>query len=80
MRIAEIREIINILNWSRQNATGGTREENQRCNLPARLEPLIAEVEALQIPPRHRRDIENRNQALTHARDALARWSDNRTA
>jgi len=75
MRIAEIRATIDTLNWNRMDATGGTRNENQRCDLPARLAPHLAAVMLLQIPPRFTRDIESRQNAIDAAHTVLKRWA-----
>lgn len=75
MRIAEIRATIDTLNWNRMDATGGTRNENQRCDLPARLAPHIAAVQALVIPPRFTRDIERQREAIEYAHRVIARWA-----
>lgn len=77
MKIKQIRDIIRRLNWNRQDATGGTPNENRRTNLPAVLAPHIAAVEALEIPPRFARDIEDRLHALRSARLAIERWHAN---
>lgn len=75
MSIAEIRNAIRTANWNRSDATGGTREENARTNLPAILLPQVTILEALEIPPRFARDIENRATALAGITAVLARWN-----
>ncbi len=75
MSINQIREAIERLNWNRHDATGGTREENKRTNLPAILAPHIATVMALEIPARFTRDIENRAHALQAAATVIANWN-----
>ena len=74
MTIAEIRDAIRTANWNRRDATGGTREENARTNLPAVLLPHLATLEALEIPPRFGRDIEDRASAIAGINAVLARW------
>lgn len=73
MKTKEIRETIARLNWNRQDATGGTRDENLRTNLPAVLAPHIAAA-ALEIPPRFLRNIEGRSHAIQRAKLAIERW------
>jgi len=75
MRIADIRSAIDSLNWNRQDATGGTRNENRRTNLPERLAPHIATVQNLVIPDRFKRDIENKRHALDAAKNVIYRWA-----
>lgn len=75
MRIAEIRNAIRTANWNRRDATGGTREENARTNLPAILLPHVATLEALEIPLRFARDIEDRATAIAGITAVLARWN-----
>jgi len=77
MQINQIRETIEALNWNRKDATGGTREENKRTNLPALLAPHIAAVSALEIPARFVRDIESRAWALEAAAMVIERWHNN---
>ena len=74
MKIKEIRDTIARLNWNRQDATGGTRDENRRTNLPIILASHITAVEALEIPPRFLRDIEDRSHAIQRAKLAIERW------
>jgi hypothetical protein len=76
MKIAEIRNVIDRLNWARSYHTGGTRDENRRNRLDANLAPYIADVKALEIPPRFARDIERKENALQHAENVLARWEN----
>jgi hypothetical protein len=76
MKIAEIRNTIDSLNWARQDATGGTATENRRTRLDVCLAPHIAAVKALVIPERFTRDIERQQNALQHAETVLARWSE----
>jgi hypothetical protein len=77
MSISKIRETIQSLNWNRQDATGGTHEENKRTNLPAVLAPHIAAVTALEIPARFVRDIEAKSWALHAAKLVLEKWNAN---
>ncbi len=77
MKIQEIRDIIDTLNWVRQDRTGGTREENMRTLLPEALEPHIAKVSALVIPDRFKHEIESRKHALNAAHASIQRWKEN---
>ena len=77
MTIKEIRETIRDLNWVRIDLIGGTSEDNKRTQLPSRLAPYIAAVEALWIPARFANDIENRQAALARADTAIAKWHAN---
>ena len=78
MNISEIRNTIDCLNWTRNDLTGGTREEKARINLPEGLASRIAAVEALQIAPRFARDIENKESALRSAGIVIERWEENK--
>lgn len=76
MKINEIRDAIQTLNWVRRDSTGGTVEENKRTNLPALLAPHVAKVLALAIPTRFARDIESKADALDAAATVIARWHE----
>jgi len=78
MKINQIRQTIETLKWNRQDAGGGTMEENKRTNLPAILAPHIAAVTALEIPARFARDVENRAWELTAAARVIERWMKNK--
>ena len=80
MKINEIRDTIQTLNWVRRDSTGGTAEENKRTQLPAVLAPYIAKVLALAIPARFTRDIESKADALDAAATVIARWHELQTA
>ncbi len=73
------RETIQTLNWVRTDRTGGTSEENKRCRLPEELAPYIAKVEALEIPARFARDIEDKAHALRAAAAVIERWRERQT-
>ena len=75
MKIAEIRNVIDSLNWARQEFTGGTSTENRRARLDTILAPHIGAVKALEIAPRFARDIQDQQDAIRYAELALARWS-----
>jgi ankyrin repeat protein len=74
MKIAEIREVIDTLNWNRADLSGATRDELKRMDVPARLSPLIEKCEALEIPARFPRDIQNCNNAVDRGKAAILRW------
>lgn len=74
MKVAEIREAIDHLNWSRSDLQGATRDEFIRMNVPARLNPLIDSCESLEIKPRFKRDAHNRDYAVARAKAVISRW------
>ena len=80
MKIAQIRDAIDRLNWVRMDATGGTPIENLRTNLPGRLASYIAAVESLVIAPRFYREIQRRKTALWYAEKVIAQWHRNHEA
>lgn len=75
MKIAEIRRVIDGLNWTRRDLDGATSEEFKRMDVAARLAPRIAECKALQIPARFARDIEARRNAVERAEAMSERWA-----
>lgn len=75
MKISEIRNVIDSLNWARKEFTGGTSTENRRARLDTILAPHIEAVKALEIAPRFARDIQSQQDAIRYAESALARWS-----
>lgn len=79
MKIAEIRRVIETLNWNRHDLGGATREEFRRMDVRARLTKYIAEVQALVIPPRFADDIQDAAEAIQRARDTIARWEQMQT-
>jgi len=79
MKIGEIRETIDRLNWSRNDLSGATREEFKRMDVPARLQPLIDKCQALEIPPRFSRDIANCNNAIDRAKAMIFTWFERQT-
>jgi single-strand DNA-binding protein len=76
MKIAEIRAVINRLNWTRNDLSGATSGEFQRMDVTARLAPWIAECKALVIPSRFVRDVENQQHAIERAEAMAARWQE----
>lgn len=76
MKIAEIRSVIDSLNWNRHDLSGATREEFLREDVPARLGRHIEACRALEIPARFARDIASRDSAIEYAERTIARWRD----
>lgn len=74
MTIAQIRSVIETLNWTRNDLSGATPEEFKRMDVAAHLGPRIADCKGLQIPPRFAKDIENRAFAIERAEAMVARW------
>lgn len=74
MPIKEIRSVIDCLRWNTSDLTGGTSEEFKRMNIPAMLQAPLAKVEALEIPVRFARDIEDRATAINSAHAVIRRW------
>ncbi len=74
MKIAEIREAINTLDWNRSDLYGATRDEFKRMDVATRLNKHIAICEALEIKPRFARDIEDCASALKRAKEMVERW------
>jgi hypothetical protein len=79
MKIADIRNTIDTLNWARKYNTGGTNSENRRNDLPAQLAPHIAAVTALEIPKRFAADITRQAEALEYAQTVIARWEESQS-
>jgi hypothetical protein len=74
MKIAQIRRVIDALNWSRNDLFGATPEEFKKMDVPAILAPRIAECKALQIPVRFAKDIEDQAHAIERAEAMAERW------
>jgi hypothetical protein len=74
MKIAEIRRVIESLNWNRHDLGGATRAEFKRMNVAERLGRHIANVQALVIPPRFADDIADAADAIERARTVITRW------
>ena len=75
MKIAQIRSIIDLCNWSRQDLGGATAAEFMEMDVPARLVRHIDAVRALVIAPRFARDLENQAWALVCAEKTVSRWA-----
>lgn len=75
MKIAEIRAVIDGLNWTRNDLSGATSEEFKCMNVAARLAPRIAGCKALQIPARFAQDIDARRNAVERAEAMSERWA-----
>jgi hypothetical protein len=76
MKIAQIRSVIDALNWTRHDLSGATFEEFKRMDVAMRLAPRISECKALEIPARFGRDQESRTSAIERAEAMVARWSE----
>jgi hypothetical protein len=74
MKIAEIRETIDALNWTRLDLQGATGDEFKRMKIKIRLIPRIEAVKALTIKPRFERDINRAKNALTNAEQMISDW------
>lgn len=74
MKIAQIRSIIQSLNWSRNDLGGSTIEEFKRCDVPARLKGKIEAVRSLDIPARFTKDIADQAWAIECAEKIIRRW------
>jgi len=76
LRIADFRALVNSLNWSRNDLTGGTREEFKRQDIPGRLGRHIARVEGALplVPARYASDIESARSAIEYAQRVIERW------
>jgi hypothetical protein len=74
MKIGEIRQIIDRAMYRRYDLDGHTRDEFARANVPLLLEPLIAELQGLEIKPRFHRDELFRQYQITCLNRTLERW------
>lgn len=76
LRIAAFRALVDSLNWSRADLTGGTREEFKRQDIPGRLGRHIARVEGALplVPARYASDIESARSAIEYAQRVIERW------
>lgn len=74
MKISEIREIIDLLNWTRNDLNGATNEEFKRIDVPGRLQPWIDKCKALVIDPRFGRDITRRQETIQRAEGMITVW------
>ena len=76
LRIADFRALVDSLNWSRNDLTGGTSEEFKRQDIPGRLGRHIARVEGALplVPARYAADIESARSAIEYAQRVIARW------
>jgi hypothetical protein len=76
LKIADFRALVDSLNWSRNDLTGGTREEFKRQDIPGRLGRHIARIEGALplVPARYAADIESARSAIAYARQVIERW------
>lgn len=80
MTISAIREVIEAAQWNNLDFQGYTREEFARANVPARLVPHIAALDALVIAPRFARDVERRAQVRANCERRIAVWTERQPA
>lgn len=78
MKIADFRRTVDSLNWSRHDISGGTKEEFNLCNVPARLNRHIEAVNAAipQVAPRFKDDLASAANAIGYAEKMIARWTE----
>uniref|UniRef100_UPI0039F6D288 hypothetical protein n=1 Tax=Sulfuriferula sp. GW6 TaxID=3345112 RepID=UPI0039F6D288 len=74
MKIQEIRDTIDRLNWNRQDLYGATREEFTRMDVPERLNKHIEAVRRLEIKPRFEREIADARRAIEAALRMIEKW------
>ncbi len=72
--IASIRETIEAAIWNARDLDGATREEFARMDVPARLTPNRAALEALSIADRFTRDRERRTYAVELIDRQITKW------
>lgn len=80
LRIADFRALVDSLNWSRNDLTGGTAEEFKRQDIPGRLGRSIARLEGAVslVPARYAADLESARAAIEYARGVIQRWHEAR--
>lgn len=76
MKIAEFRDVVYSLNWSRNDLSGSTQDEFRRCDVAKRLNSHIEAVNAalLEVAPRFKNDIERAESAIKYAKTTIERW------
>lgn len=74
MKISEIRDAIDTLNWNRSDLYGATKDEFRRMDVETRLMEHINICKSLDIKSRFARDIENCETAIRRALDMVKRW------
>ena len=78
--IAEIRDKIDTLRWTRDDLHGHTRDEFKRADVRARLTPKIAAVESLIIPERFAREKEKQKWEVDKAKEMIQRHESEKKA
>lgn len=78
--IAQIRQVIDACNWSRNDLGGATPAEFLKMDVAARMAPHIAAVRALEVPARFARDVVRAAEAIEYAERVVARWNERRAA
>jgi len=74
MKIAYVRIVIRRAMWTRNDLTGGTRDEFIAQDVGPRLAEKIAELRALVIAPRFADDIAERDREIERCATVIARW------
>lgn len=76
LRIADFRALVDSLNWSRNDLTGGTAEEFKRQDIPGRLGRAIARLQngLPLVPARYAADLEAAHAAIDYAGRVIQRW------
>lgn len=75
MKIGEIRDVIQGARWTRNDLTGGTREEFRKQQVGPVLLAKVATLEALVIPPRFAQDEQRRAEEIEYCQRVIARWN-----
>jgi len=73
LRISDLRDAVDTLNWSRNDLWGATLEEFIRMDVRTRMEKYIAVVEALSlsVPARFTLDLVHAEESVRQARQAI---------
>ena len=73
LRISDLRDAVDTLNWSRNDLRGATLEEFIRMDVRTRMEKYIAVVEALslRVPARFTLDLVHAEESVRQARQAI---------
>ena len=73
LRISDLRDAVDTLNWSRNDLRGATLEEFIRMDVRTRMEKYIAVVEALslRVPARFTLDLVHAEESVRQARRAI---------
>lgn len=74
MTIAQIRDTIQSVRWTRNHLVGGTSEEFARQLVGPVLAEKIKELRALNIPARFADDIARRDEEIEFCNNVIGRW------